>query len=93
VFAGGIGERGTELRQMIADKVQCLGYESLDKELNANVAKSSEDVVLISTCGTHVEVDGETRKKRILVCHTDEQVRALLSLSVKIVSSSYICTV
>ena len=87
VFAGGIGERSTELRQMVADKVQCLGYESLDAESNANVAKSREDVVQISTCGTHVDVDGEARKKRILVCHTDEQVRYLLSLPVEYVSS------
>ncbi|KAI7315630.1 acetate kinase, partial [Hortaea werneckii] len=45
VFAGGIGEKGSILREAVVERIQCLGFE-LDGDLNASPAfKGGEDVV------------------------------------------------
>jgi acetate kinase len=62
VFAGGIGEHGVELREAVAKKVRCLGFE-LDGDKNG---KPRSEVV--------EDVGREGVEKRILVCKTDEQV-------------------
>ncbi|KAH9481510.1 putative acetate kinase [Psilocybe cubensis] len=70
VFAGGIGEKSVQLRSMVGERLQCLGYPQIDAERNESVGKVDEVVVEIS-------VDkGQTsnRQKHILVCHTDEQL-------------------
>ncbi|EAU85667.2 acetate kinase [Coprinopsis cinerea okayama7 len=74
VFAGGIGERSVELREVVGRRVRCLGYQRLDGERNGS-ADGSVEVVQVSEEGSEISlgVEGEQRKKRILVCHTDEQ--------------------
>ena len=64
VFAGGIGERSVDLREAVARKAACLGFE-LDTEANVRVDDADGVVVEIGT-----SKDG----RRILVCRTDEQV-------------------
>jgi len=68
VFAGGIGERGVQLRSLIAEKVRCLGYCELDEGKNEGTSKESDVVVDISSPA------GDGRSKRIMVCKTDEQL-------------------
>ncbi|EXJ91976.1 acetate kinase [Capronia epimyces CBS 606.96] len=60
VFAGGIGEKSAYLREVVTQKVACLGF-SLDKDKNNNAAEGG-DVVDIGTSET----------VRTLVCETDE---------------------
>lgn len=67
VFAGGVGERSRELRQVIGKAVECLQYQPIDQEKNANVVFS--ETVNVVEIGA-----GGTEKGRILVCQTDEQV-------------------
>lgn len=62
VFAGGIGEKGVQLRRAVGEKVACLGF-ILDEQRNAK--PGSQVVVDIGR-----EMKGE---KRILVVQTDEQ--------------------
>lgn len=65
VFAGGIGEKSVELREAVAAKAACLGFE-LDAEANAEAGQSDAVVTDVGTGrGT----------RRVLVCRTDEQVR------------------
>ena len=67
VFAGGVGERSQELRQVIGKALECLQYQPIDPEKNANVHFGDMgNVVDIAT--------GGTEKGRVLVCQTDEQV-------------------
>ena len=66
VFAGGIGEKGADLRRIIGQKVECLGFSKIDEEKNGKAAKADDVVIDISV---------EAKKKRVLVCKTDEQVR------------------
>lgn len=61
VFAGGIGEKGEDLRRSVVEKVACLGFE-FDEEKNV---KSIEEVVQ--------DVGRNVAKHRTLVCRTDEQ--------------------
>ncbi|KAK7204015.1 acetate kinase-like protein [Myxozyma melibiosi] len=63
VFAGGIGERGAELRKAVVDEVACLGFE-LDEERN-KAAAGSDAVV--------VEISPEGARLKVLIVHTDEQ--------------------
>ncbi|KAK9378520.1 Acetokinase family-domain-containing protein [Kockiozyma suomiensis] len=63
VFAGGIGERGAELRGAVVDAVSCLGFE-LDEQLNKEASKSEETVF---------EITKEGARLKILIVHTDEQ--------------------
>ena len=62
VFAGGIGEKGSQLRKAVMEKARCLGFE-LDDAKNE---KPGDGVV--------VDVGAEGSKHRVLVCQTDEQV-------------------
>lgn len=61
VFAGGIGEKGVQLRTAVVDKVKCLGFE-LDSGKNAK----PEDKIVTG-------IGGSGSKHGILVCQTDEQ--------------------
>jgi len=61
VFAGGIGEKGAQLRRAVVEKVACLGF-GLDEDVNA---KPSDQVV--------VDVGRQGFQHRVLVCQTDEQ--------------------
>lgn len=63
VFAGGIGEKGAELRRRVVDQVGCLGF-ALNDELNGE--KLAGTVQEIGTA------EGSGRKT--LVCQTDEQL-------------------
>ncbi|KAK7032817.1 putative acetate kinase [Favolaschia claudopus] len=66
VFSGGIGERSKELRALIGERIQCLGYASVDEERNIGVD---------STEGVVVDVGAaDSSTKRLLVCRTDEQL-------------------
>lgn len=68
VFAGMIGEKSKELRDVVGKKVRCLGFVELDEERNAGVDGVEGEVVDIG-------VEGErARGRRLLVCRTDEQV-------------------
>lgn len=69
VFSGGIGERSKDLRKYIADKVQCLGYLSIDDAKNEGVDSEPGAVVDISS------TESAATTKKLLVCRTDEQVR------------------
>ncbi|KAF8729128.1 hypothetical protein AX14_006358 [Amanita brunnescens Koide BX004] len=66
VFAGGVGERSRELRQVVGKAVECLQYQPIDQEKNANVVFS--ETVNVVEIGA-----GGTEKGRIFVCQTDEQ--------------------
>lgn len=83
VFAGGIGEKSARLRETLAKKIRCIGFEFLNEEKNETIGEGTdEDVYSISIQGTERSVSDagrRGRRKEILVCHTDEQV----SLSVK----------
>lgn len=61
VFAGGIGEKGVQLREAIVAKLECLGF-ALDATKNEKPGK--EVVEDISKAGA---------KHKVLVCRTDEQ--------------------
>lgn len=62
VFAGGIGEKSAYLRQLVTEKVTCLGL-TLDNDKNQKTA-DQDDVFDI----------GSSQKIRTLVCETDEDV-------------------
>jgi acetate kinase len=63
VFAGGIGEKGKELRESVIERCACLGF-IVDKTRNQAVDDQEGDVVEI----------GKEGQKKVLVCRTDEQV-------------------
>lgn len=63
VFAGGIGEKGVELRRRVIGQVGCLGF-ALDEDLNG----SNLDGV-VQEIGR-----AEGSGKKTLVCQTDEQL-------------------
>ena len=67
VFAGGVGERSQELRHVVVNAVECLHYQPIDQEKNANV--HFDDTVNVVEIGA-----GGTEKGRVFVCQTDEQV-------------------
>lgn len=60
VFAGGIGEKSSDLRTEVVNKVKCLGF-NIDEEKNRGDLKGVVD-----------DVTGGEGKK-VLVCQTDEQ--------------------
>lgn len=68
VFAGGIGEKSAYLRQVVIEKVSCLGF-TLDDDKN-NRAGDGGNVVDI----------GASEGVRTLVCQTDEDVSHLKHL-------------
>jgi acetate kinase len=65
VFSGGVGEDSALLRQAVVDGCRCLGF-TLDQIKNEETRHYHGTVVEI---GEHRHVS-----KRVLVCHTDEQV-------------------
>lgn len=64
VFAGGIGEKGVQLRTAVVDAMGCVGFE-LDQSKN-NGAADADDVVF--------DISGASAKHKVLVCQTDEQL-------------------
>ncbi|KZP31656.1 hypothetical protein FIBSPDRAFT_944734 [Athelia psychrophila] len=68
VFAGGIGEKGGELRARIGKGVECVGFPEIDRDRNEGAAVGDGGVVV----GIGVDAAGEG--KRILVCKTNEQL-------------------
>ncbi|KAF2015233.1 acetate kinase [Aaosphaeria arxii CBS 175.79] len=63
VFAGGIGEKGTRLREEVVKSVRCLGFEiDLDKN-----KQSPEQVV--------TDISKTGNRFRTLICQTDEQLQ------------------
>ncbi|OAL48227.1 acetate kinase [Pyrenochaeta sp. DS3sAY3a] len=62
VFAGGIGERGSKLREAVVEKVGCLGF-GIDGGKNGSVGE-----------GTVVDISAEDAKFKTLVVKTDEQL-------------------
>src|SRR5271170_7866754 len=63
VFAGGIGEKGSEFRQAVCEQVSCLGIK-MDGSRNEKVNDSEDEVIDISHGGN----------SQVLVVKTDEQV-------------------
>ena len=61
VWAGGIGEKGAQLRRRVVDQAGCLGFE-LDEEKNKKPAD-----------GTVVDITKSGSKHKVLICQTDEQ--------------------
>ncbi|CAK1364778.1 putative acetate kinase [Cercospora beticola] len=61
VFAGGIGEKGGQLRKAVVERAACLGFELDGKKNKA----PGEDVV--------VDIGSEKSRHRVLVVQTDEQ--------------------
>ncbi|KXS95260.1 hypothetical protein AC578_9461 [Pseudocercospora eumusae] len=61
VFAGGIGEKGAQLRTAVTEGVKCLGFG-----LSASENEKPDDVVV-------TEIGSPSSKHRVLVCQTDEQ--------------------
>ena len=72
VFSGGVGEKGLDLRKLIGQRAECLGYRRISPELNKKGGKTDDAVFDISE--SRQEQPG-ARAKRLLVCKTDEQVR------------------
>ncbi|KAF2481719.1 Acetokinase family-domain-containing protein [Neohortaea acidophila] len=62
VFAGGIGEKGWQLREAVSAKIKFLGF-SPDLKGNENPGK-----------GTVVDVGNPGAEHRLLLCRTDEQL-------------------
>ncbi|KAJ9636506.1 hypothetical protein H2204_005339 [Knufia peltigerae] len=62
VFSGGIGEKSAYLREVVTNKVSCLGF-TLDQEKNSKAAETG-DIVDIGT----------SQKLRTLMCETDEDI-------------------
>ncbi|KAK0249310.1 hypothetical protein LTS16_000476 [Friedmanniomyces endolithicus] len=65
VFAGGIGEKGAELRRAVVGKVACLGF-ALDEGRNAE----PDGEAVVADIGRE---EGGGGKPRVLICQTDEQ--------------------
>lgn len=64
VFAGGIGEKGVELRRRVVEQCECLGF-GIDDSVNGKEA--GEDKVVW-------DVSAKGAKHKVLVCRTDEQL-------------------
>ena len=62
VFAGGIGEKGAELRKRVVEQCSCLGF-GISEE--ADSKGGSDDIVR--------DISGKGRHK-VLICKTDEQL-------------------
>ncbi len=61
VFAGGIGEKGAELRRAVAENCRCLGFELDGDKNNAKIEEVVQDV------------GKQGAKHRVLVVQSDEQ--------------------
>lgn len=61
VFAGGIGEKGVQLRRRVVEQAGCLGFE-LDDEKN----NKPEDKIV-------ADISKSGSQHKVLVCQTDEQ--------------------
>jgi acetate kinase len=48
VFAGGIGEHSVQLRNVLGEKIRCLGYNEVDQEKNRNAGTQKDVVCSIS---------------------------------------------
>ncbi|KZP31653.1 actin-like ATPase domain-containing protein [Athelia psychrophila] len=66
VFAGGIGEKGGELRERVGRGVECVGFPEIDRDKN----QSGE----VRDGGVVVGIDATEDGKRVLVCKTNEQL-------------------
>ncbi|KAK3995430.1 putative acetate kinase [Cladorrhinum sp. PSN332] len=62
VFAGGIGEKSSELRKAVAEQIECLGFEIDEGKNNQKMTEVVEDLS-----------KEEGTAKKVLVCQTDEQ--------------------
>lgn len=69
VFAGGIGEKSAELREAVSNQCQCLGFV-FDKDRNQRPEGKAPVKAL---CNMERQGGEGDRKKRVLVCETDEQ--------------------
>ncbi|KAG1821770.1 Acetokinase family-domain-containing protein [Suillus subaureus] len=65
VFAGGVGERSAELRRAVGEAAACLGFAVIDETKNGQV--NDEEGII-------VDIGSGDGRKRMLVCHTDEQL-------------------
>lgn len=65
VFAGGVGERSAELRRAVGEVAVCLGFAGIDETKNSQVNEEE---------GIIVDIGCSDERKRMLVCHTDEQL-------------------
>ncbi|OAA80265.1 acetate kinase [Akanthomyces lecanii RCEF 1005] len=62
VFAGGIGEKSSQLRSAVTDELECLGF-ILDSGANSqSMSRTVEDI------------SGPDARHRVLVCRVDEQL-------------------
>ncbi|GAB1743407.1 hypothetical protein NU219Hw_g9242t1 [Hortaea werneckii] len=69
VFAGGIGEKSSQLRAAVVERLGCLGFE-LDGSVNANPPAEGDVVEIGRRPGTQEE---EKKHHRVVICRTDEQ--------------------
>lgn len=65
VFAGGIGEKGSLLRERVVERSECLGFRLNHEKNNA----SADDAIIVQDIGA------SDARHRALLCKTDEQVR------------------
>ncbi|KAJ7116450.1 Acetokinase family-domain-containing protein [Mycena epipterygia] len=79
LFSGGIGERSKELRALIGERIECLGYPHVDEGRNVGVDATEGIVVDVGAPG----VAG----KRLLVCRTDEQVGTVPLIGLDLMNS------
>lgn len=68
VFAGGIGEKSVDLRRIVGERIECLGFAPVHPQKNST-AMEKNVVFDISIDKTYGEPS-----QRVLVCKTDEQV-------------------
>ncbi|EEH36762.2 hypothetical protein PAAG_07180 [Paracoccidioides lutzii Pb01] len=76
VFAGGIGEKSSLLRERVVEKCRCLGF-AIDPDVNGRgvvgervtVTDISEKGAAAKSMGT-----GSGKQPRVLICQTDEEV-------------------
>ena len=62
VFAGGIGEKSSQLRQRVIERCDCLGFSISEEKNNEHAESAVQDI----------SKDGS--KHLTLVCRTDEEV-------------------
>ncbi|KAI7212923.1 acetate kinase [Hortaea werneckii] len=70
VFAGGIGEKGSQLREAVVERIQCLGFE-IDGEANGNPSFTKKDEE--EEEGVVAGIGRPGAKHRVVICQTDEQ--------------------
>jgi acetate kinase len=61
VFAGGIGEKSSKLRQAVVQRAACLGFAISNSSNSKKITDTVQDI------------SAEDAKHRVLVCQTDEQ--------------------